>query len=700
MPRLSLLGRLLAGLALAASFSGEVFPQTDALFTARTQYGRGQYEEAERTLTEAIDAAQAPANTTFRGLLAPAFELRARVRFDLDKTAEAEADFEALLKAFPAHVLSADARTKHKELFESVKTKLVGSVIVRVTPPDAIVTIDGRRGVAGQNAVAFGSRRISVSRDAYTTEERTVEITQGTTDTLTFELERTFAVLRLLVAPEGAEVVVNGTVRGIATTPPPPETVESDSVGLRLVEISNLTRGTYNIIVRKPCYIASSGSLPVDRMADLRLPPIQLKPAVATLSVTSPTPGAAVFLDGAQRGQTPLQINDLCEGPHDVELRAPEGTYSERVIATAGATLSVAGEPKPSIAVVSVTGVPAALRVGADLRQQVSDQLRPNALRLFVPPADTWTKVRTDERLTDSWLAFDQEQRPIGDASAFTPAARLELSRSLTTALRAQAVASIAALDGNPSELALSILAAGSARPDVLRLSTTEPRSTARAADALNARFELFRPNLGMLLIDAADVTGAVVARVEPGGPAAAAGIEAGDIVTAIGGQPLPGTGGVARLLASNARVALAVTNRAGQSRTVNVAPRREPRAASVEDKTFPFNLLLLDLRARLGGLTGLDATIARLNIGIALISLGNWRDARTQLESVSLPNGPGVSFGTVQYLLGLCDEKLNRFPEARAEWQAAARETTALLTEDGPSISELAAEKLKVFAR
>jgi hypothetical protein len=48
-----------------------------------------------------------------------------------------------------------------------------------------------------------------------------------------------------------------------------------------------------------------------------------------------------------------------------------------------------------------------------------------------------------------------------------------------------------------------------------------------------------------------------------------------------------------------------------------------------------------------------------------------------------------------VQYLIGLCFEALGDLPRAEAAWRTAATVEGSLLTEDGPSIKELAEEKL-----
>jgi hypothetical protein len=64
-------------------------------------------------------------------------------------------------------------------------------------------------------------------------------------------------------------------------------------------------------------------------------------------------------------------------------------------------------------------------------------------------------------------------------------------------------------------------------------------------------------------------------------------------------------------------------------------------------------------------------------------------------LSKIQLAAGPGVSNGTVQYLLGLCYEALGQVAEAEQAWRAAATDADSLLTEDGPFVRELAEARL-----
>ena len=72
-------------------------------------------------------------------------------------------------------------------------------------------------------------------------------------------------------------------------------------------------------------------------------------------------------------------------------------------------------------------------------------------------------------------------------------------------------------------------------------------------------------------------------------------------------------------------------------------------------------NISLLDLRTRLSETTGLESTAIRLNIAGALMRAGQHAAALEELQAIKLPDGPGFSNASVQYLIGLCHDALGR---------------------------------------
>jgi len=203
--------------------------------------------------------------------------------------------------------------------------------------------------------------------------------------------------------------------------------------------------------------------------------------------------------------------------------------------------------------------------------------------------------------------------------------------------------------------------------------------------------------------IDVADVSGAVVVSVDTNGPAAKAGVQVGDVLLKANGQPVADAVALGTLLSghkANDDLTLELKDRSGAAKRVDLKVAMAPRLIGMSDQTLLVNRILLDLRARLlSPGDPFEDSVIRLNLAAALARVGNWSDARQELQRVKLPDGPGVANGTVQYLLGLCADKLGNRSEAETSWRAAAA-TESLLTEDGPSVKERAEAKLAELQR
>jgi membrane-associated protease RseP (regulator of RpoE activity) len=216
---------------------------------------------------------------------------------------------------------------------------------------------------------------------------------------------------------------------------------------------------------------------------------------------------------------------------------------------------------------------------------------------------------------------------------------------------------------------------------------------------------ELFRPSVGLAAVDVVDVNGAVVVRVDPKGAAEGAGIGAGDRIVSVDSAPVADAGAFAKMLAgrrAGERLTLEWVDRTGANKNGAVIVSMEPRLIAMNDQSLPFNTLAVTFAAEAATMQGqpMAAMVARLNYGVAMMRLGHFTRALAEIERVTLPAGPGVSNGTVQYLLGLCYEALGRQADAQRALQAASASPEALLTEDGPSVGELATRKLVEISR
>jgi hypothetical protein len=253
------------------------------------------------------------------------------------------------------------------------------------------------------------------------------------------------------------------------------------------------------------------------------------------------------------------------------------------------------------------------------------------------------------------------------------------------------------------SRIVVSLLAAGSGEPDVLELTIDHPETFASAIAQLDRALSFFRPSLGLTAIDVKDVAGAVVIGVDANGPAAKAGIAAGDVIVKANAQAIGDAVALNTLLAgrkADEELTLELKDRAGAAKRADIKVVMAPRLVGLYDQTLLVNRALLDLRSRLQTPGNpVEDSVLRLNLAAALARVENWTEARLELQRVKLPDGTGVSNGTVQYLLGLCADKLGNRADAETAFRAAIA-SDALITEDGPSVKDLAESRLAEMQR
>jgi hypothetical protein len=323
---------------------------------------------------------------------------------------------------------------------------------------------------------------------------------------------------------------------------------------------------------------------------------------------------------------------------------------------------------------------------------------------VFAPPADRVEQALRAAQLPNDWLAFDANRRPLGSSGDISAPMRRDLSTRMAQSFDAQGVASVSVPSQlNRNRVVVSLLSAGSAVPDVVELTLDRPDTIASAIAQLDRPLTFSRPAIGFTTVDVADVPGAAVVTVEANGAAAKAGVAVGDIVTKVGTQAIADSAALAAALtgkAANDTLSLELKDRAGAVKKADVKVAMTPRLIGMNDQMLMANRILLYLRSRLIAPTNpAEEGIIRLNAAAALARLQAWNEAKTELQKVSLPEGPGVGNGTVQYLLGLCAENLGDRAGAELAYRTAAS-SQSWLTDDGPPVKELAEAKIAELSR
>jgi hypothetical protein len=685
-----------------------------ALAEGKRLFDLAEYERAVAILDQAVVMLDPLSRTVPHakdGLLT-AYELRGRAQFSLNKAADARANFEALLRRSPTYTLSDQVSPRVLTIFDDVRKAVTGRVALMLSVPDAEVKVDGEPLIAWSEPVTLseGAHTVTAARPGYAPLTQPFVVAPGlTTVEVPVTLERVSALLAINTVPAGVEVSLNGVVRG--TTEPAGTDTATDGTkpgppgSSKTMVLSDLPVGVHTLEFKRDCYVPMQRRLNVTQLADLREPVVELKPAVAIVDVAVKGSGATVYLDDAPRGNAPLTLSQVCEGTHTIEVRSSYGRYVRRLTVKTDDKVTLEGAVKPAFGLVSVTGQVQNVRGGVDPRMVVERALADDGtVMMYAPSAERTDQASKLEQLPAGWLAFDRTGRAVGQAATTIAApARIDISTQLSRALEVQGVAGIAVTSPDGDEMLLSLLAAGSAEPDVLAFKLSDAESMAAVRRALSTVFPLYRHSAGLLAIDVLDIPGATIAQIEAGGAAAAGGLAPGDIIVSANGKPVKSVLDLENVLATlgDDKLALDVRGAAGGVRKAEITASLVPRALVVTDQTLLANKAILDLRQQLPGAMNTRAEpVVRLNLAIALMHSKSWALARTELERVTLPAAPGISSGTVQYLLGLCYDALGLPADASRAWKLAAADATGLLTEDGPPIAEMAASKLAALER
>lgn len=145
----------------------------------------------------------------------------------------------------------------------------------------------------------------------------------------------------------------------------------------------------------------------------------------------------------------------------------------------------------------------------------------------------------------------------------------------------------------------------------------------------------------------------------------------------------------------------MGVMPRSGEAQVQRLSLVEVPDTIPMNDARVVYNKVLLEMEDTLQrATTPFEETVARLNIGVTHIQLGNWDQAFEAITQVRLEETNGVSIGTVDYLTGLCLEAIGRMDDARSAFERAAQARSSTLSVDGPRIFLLAERKLEMFAR
>jgi hypothetical protein len=715
----------------------------------------GKWAEAEKTCTEIIDKAKLQPDTPeIRRILIRAYEARGRARLNLkDKLEISHEDFYAILSLEPDHKLVGTVSESEAEEFRKVKDATQGHIALSMLPAGTALLerVDGQTFSISLNLDAepkpidlvAGSYKVTAktATGSYDQLDDTFTVTVGPEVVArVLKLVRRTSTLSIVSIPAGAEVVLDDVSRGQtkagdgSTAKSVIADLEPASAATAAVQkapksavlaIDDLMPAAHTLQLRLRCFKPIDQKFTIvrqgDPKGDMFLPgdltpdsfrellpggieqgAFKLTPATATVKMQAADSGGALFLDGDKRAGVPADAVTICEGPHTIEVRGPRGRFLDTRQWKATDT-----EEKLDVQLRDAFAI-SNLAPGqglTDVQKKALDAVKGGRALVYIPYEKELAEAAKEPGLApDFWSS--------NPSDSISKEGKLVRWRQLADKLQAQGLAAITSDATNPAIIRISLLAPGSSVASVVAINTEDPTSRTQAGETLGAPLPQFwRRSVGISVVDADHVHGAVIVRVNEGSAGARAGLKAGSTIVRAGGTTIESVADWDAALKKTApgadlQIDVKGPDQSAVKVTVAVAPEALPflpNSTSLRGSPLPANVALVDL---------LDATVrpasaptdaaivqaASINLAIVHKQLGNWQaalDALGKIDVAQLGDGAGVSAGTVAYLKGLCLEKLDRDADAQTEFKKAAAARSARLDVEGPLVWPLAQVKI-----
>jgi tetratricopeptide (TPR) repeat protein len=648
--------------------------------------------------------------TRGRDMLVEAYELRGRAYFNIGLAEKATENFRQLVQIKPDHNISKErVSPKVVDLFASVKRALVAMLAVSSQPPGAKVTLitsTGERRELGLTdffpiEILAGDYSVEITKEGYRPDTRTVSLAPRATEALEVPLTRILASAFFVTDPAGVEIWVDGEL-SVTTGGSLPPDLHDMARGKGLdparasgrTEVPNLSLGSHVVELRKKCYEPWKGRLETPDALDYDFEPVRMEDSLGSLRLTSDPPGARIFINGEAKGVTPAELETVCSGQILLEVKHQAGKFIQELTLGKNESLSLDCPIRPSLAFL---GVVADTPGGERVRLEADEKLRTNlqkirSLNFLTAPRETVDRVLESEHVSVRGLVPGGGSDPdlirkVTDRLAQT----LDVQGFLVAVLPEERLQRTAVLH---------LLARGNAVAEEWRVTFAEPASYLPFFSKIDQRVAIYKPWSGLVTVDTLLHEGVPVLRVVPNSPAAAAGVQVGEVLVSADGKPVKRTVDVLEALAQKRpkdKLALHLKGPSG-ARAVELVLAETPQEIPLFEPTLFYNKVMMDLRQQVDGYPGTEpAAFAWLNLALAAMHFQDFAAAHSHLTraQAELPKRPGLSQGTALYYLGVALERLNLKAQAvEAYRQAAAYEEATLINNDGPKVAPLATRR------
>jgi len=243
--------------------------------------------------------------------------------------------------------------SKRNQTFNFELAKLPGRVGFNSEPPGATIFRNGKEiGTTPFTApIKAGQSTFRYSLDRYLDTEISAVIEgREIAQTLAATLRPAWAEVTIPTTPTGAQVLIDGEVSNFLTPGP-----------------AEILQGEHRVTVALSGYESWSDLVYVHPEERLALAPIQLKKAVATVTVNSHPVGASITLDDKYEGITPLKMSVSPDEPHRARIsQVGYRPYEESFTLRSGNTKTISIQLEPLTGEVQIVTEPQEAEVWID----------------------------------------------------------------------------------------------------------------------------------------------------------------------------------------------------------------------------------------------------------------------------------------------------------------------------------------------
>ena len=652
-------------------------------------------------------------------LLRTSLVQRAQANYNFGETDAAQVDIETLVRLAPGYEIDRDAASERiVRMFDDVRKRLVGYAEFLVDPVDARVRIDGATVPTdgGPVPILAGMYQASVERPGYQATEIEFEVKADKSSSVEATLERTSAVLMLHTRPTGATVFVNGRevmrTEGTAGADfiPDGQAAAYDRTEFSdTAYIEDLQLGRAQIEIRLPGYRTFSTAVDIDGMVDVPLGAVILAQQAGTLALRNLPADAEVRIDQEvarpQRGARGIAEIPLAPGNYRVSVsQGVFGRFETNAEIADAESTEIVVELRPALVTLGVLGDDDV--AARELSAAISDTFQAKREWALLDHSATAGSLLSELALSASRL----RRLVAGDPNAAVDWGTVQESfdRALPGSVYVLGVLSDDLL-ATEASLWIWPAAPGPARPELRIVRLDDDEALAGIARAFQPELSPIRPTFGGSVIDTPVAAGPVLIDVVPGRPAAAAGLQVGDAITALNGVPVYSASLFFDALVETevgSSVSLEIV-RDGETLTAELVTEPSFTIIDLSDPTRLAAPVAAAVAAELQSESEWPRWILKLNQARILLNASDAEAAVRELREIDMSQVPGADQvglgpGTIDYWLGFALERAGPryLDRAREAYERAAGATDArFLHDDGPRVAPRAWARLQRLA-